>query len=268
MAKLKIRKLQGLGLETLKPDKTIPRGRLSNSAISTYLKCPKQYEYAYVEKIVLPPEIALEEGSSHHDALKATNETFIKRKKFLKKNTLIECFSDSFSDRAKKIPKLKWTFAGEKKDDVLRRGKMMLENYHDNYQPKSKPVKCEERVELMIGGVPFLGFIDVIEKNKVIDYKAVKQAKSQGDADNDLQLTIYSKATKIKKVEFCCLTKTKNADVKVISSTRNDRDFKNLNAIVVGVVDAIRKGSFPMCDPTGWLCSAKWCGYYRVCKGK
>lgn len=268
MPKLKLRRdTNRRKLLALNPDPDLPRGYLSNSAVGTYLKCARQYEWAYVEKVIIPPEIALEEGISHHGALDKSNSQFIKKGKFFRKTQLIECFMDTFNDRAKEIPKFKWTMAGEKKDDVLVRGNLMLDNYYEGYGKKIKPVASEQRIELMVGGVPFLGFIDVIMKGKVIDYKVVKQAKSQGEADGDIQLSTYCKATKLKKAEFVCLTKTKNGNTKVIETKRGPKDADNLGVLVASVADAIKKGSFPMCDPTNWICNPKWCGYYRRCKG-
>jgi len=268
MATLKKKKsINKRGLTILKPDDDLPRGYLSNSSMGSYLRCPKQFEFIYVKNIIMPPEIALQEGSSHHFALESTNKSYIEKGTFFGTKKLVELFKDTFVDKAKDIPRQKWSIAGERKDDVLKRGELMLTQYALGYGNMLRPIKCEERVELMIGGVPFLGYIDLVLKNRVIDYKVVKNAKTQNEADSDPQLTLYSKATKKKKVEFVCLTKSKTGATVVIESERDDKDYKNLNALASSVADAIKKGAFPMCDPSNWCCNPKWCGFYRKCKG-
>ena len=255
-------------LEILEPDEALPKGYLSNSAISSYMNCPKAFEFRYILGINLPPEVAMEEGISHHDALDMTNSNFIKKEEHLPDKIIVEKFKDTFSDKSKGISKLKWLDSGIQETEVIRRGEILLENYMDKFGRDLKPVSSEKKVEVMMGGVPVLGFMDVETKDEVNDYKVVKACKSQTDADNNLQLTIYSKASKKKKTSLICLTKTKNLDVKKVESTRTPGQIKSGEMLIASVADAIKKGSFPMCDPAGWNCSKKWCGYWKLCRGK
>jgi putative RecB family exonuclease len=257
-------------LETLPPDLTIPQGYMSSSQVSMYLRCPMQYCFRYIKKVKSPPAVALVEGTCHHEAIGMNNEHFVSVNKNLRTPVVIEKFADEFSTVAPTIPKQEWKMSGETKDSVIARGRLMLTNYMTNAAPIIRPVKKPERkAELVFGGVPFLMFIDCEEKKRVIDYKTTSSKKSSTDADLDLQLTIYAKATGKEEVAFCCLTKTKAADVVIVPSHRVKKDFDMGEDTVRGVVDAIRKGAFPMCDPTNTFpCSEKWCGYWKMCRGR
>lgn len=184
------------GLLTLKPDLTLPKGYLSKSSIEMYLRCPRQFEFAYVKGIKSPPGVALVEGSSHGESLNMNNEHFIKRGLNLKIPVVVEKFKDEFSTRSKEIPKEEWTKVGEKPDDVYRRGSALLTRYMKDVAPGLHPVSVEKRIEIMLGGVPVLGYSDVEEEMSIWDYKAVARAKSQNDADADIQFSIYSKGSK------------------------------------------------------------------------
>ena len=119
-----------------------------------------------------------------------------------------------------------------------------------------------------MAGVPFLGFIDVETKSTVFDYKVTKAAKSQSETDNDLQLTIYSYGTGKENVGFYSLTKTKTCNIDLKMAIRKEKDYAVAEAVIDGAVDGIKKGVFPMCDPTKTFpCSPKWCGFYRMCRG-
>lgn len=267
MEKVK-RTSDNIGLTEFEPDEELPRGYMSASQVLMYLRCARQYEFRYIENTVIPPAVALIEGGCHHDALEEDNNNKFENGESLPTIDVIDHFSDSFSDKCIEIPKNEWIFSGETKDSVIKRGHGLIKIYMKDHSHLIMPsVEPEQKIEMMFGGVPFLGYIDVETKQSVVDYKVVKQAKNQNAVDNDLQLTIYSKARKKKNVEFCCLVKTKTPKIINIGATRNENDYGVANAIVESVVDGIKAGVFPMCNPTDvFPCSKKWCGYFTRCR--
>jgi hypothetical protein len=258
-----------LQLETLAADPGLPRGYLSKSAIEMYLRCPKQFEFHYILGLSSPPGVAMVEGSSHGEALNMTNLHFIQKKEHLPERVVIEKFCDEFNDRQKEIPAQEWVKADETKDSVIERGKLLLPAYFRGHGRTIVPIAVEKRIEVDMGGVPVLGFIDVEQPDSVDDYKVVGRTYSQNDADTDLQLTIYSKAAKKRKVGFVCLVKTKVPKVEHIPAERTDGDYRAAEALVASVSDAIKKGAFPMCNPKNTFpCSKKFCGFWSRCRGK
>lgn len=260
-------------LVELEPDDRLPRGYLSVSQINMYQRCPKQYEYRYIDGIKSPPTIALKEGSTHHDVMEAVGVEFMK-KRIVPVKTRIEMFCDLFSTHKKDIDKKEWAMSGCSPSDVLNRGALLIEDYYaferDNLKhirPASQP---EEKFEILIGGVPVLGFIDTTTLGLgVIDYKVVSKCKSQSETDHDLQLTIYSAVKKNPLVGFMCFVKSKTPKVQLVQSRRSQKDFRYSKLLVSSVADAIKKGAFPLCSPTGnYLCNERWCGYWKMCRGK
>jgi hypothetical protein len=257
-------------LQELTPDSTLPKGYLSVSQVSMYLKCPKQYEYRYVKGIVIPPGVQMIEGTSHHRAVEHNNERLYRKKKAADREDMKAVFADTFSDSCSQIPKKDWIDSGETKDSVIVRGYKFIDGYMDGVGKSIIPsVEPERKIELTIRGLPVLMFVDVETADRTIDYKVVSSVKSASDAMFDLQLTLYSKATGKRSVAFCCFVKTKTPYIQVVAGIREEGDYKSMEAVFTSVADAIKKGAFPMCSPDKTFpCSSKWCGYYRMCKGK
>ncbi len=97
--------------------------------------------------------------------------------------------------------------------------------------------------------------IDGSDAPVVVDCKTAKRAKTENDLANDLQMAIYAWALGIDRVAFVTLCKTKTPKVEIVE----------------GLIAAIRAGVFPPTDPTAWVCSPKFCGFwdrYRGCAGQ
>lgn len=266
----KQQKKSKFALEFFQPDKNLPKGYLSHTQISMYLRCPKQYEFRYIKDKKCPPGVSLVEGICHHEAVEMDNEHKFNHGSNLKPKIVIEKFTDEFLSMKNDVPKSDWINSGETVDGVIKQGELMLLNYTKNIAESIIPIALpEKKVEIEIAGIPVMAFIDVEIDTTIIDYKVSKQSKNQNDVDNDVQLSICSLATQKEGVAFCNFTKTKNGIVNIIESTRDNGDYLATSELVVSVADAIKKGSFPMCDPSNsFPCSKRFCGYWGECRGK
>lgn len=255
-------------LETLKPDRDLPSGYLSISQLNMFLSCPKQYYFRYVEGMKIPPGIAMIEGISHHEALEMDNLNKVSKGKPVGFRTMSEKFEDTFSAKRREIPRSIWLGSEDKPDDIIQRGFTLLHKYCTETTNYIKPSEMpEQKIELLFGGVPVLGFIDCTERNRIVDYKVSGKRKNKSEIENDLQLTIYAFATKKRNVAFCSLIKS-TGDIVIDESKRETIDFERAEIIVSEVADSIKKGCFHSCNPAdSFPCSPKWCGYYRICKG-
>lgn len=258
-----------IGLELLKPDIGLPRGYLSASQIEMYLRCPRQYQFRYIEERIAPPGVALTEGICHHEVMEFNNINKFDKGEDLNDGILKEKFKDEFATKKKHIPKSDWVFSGENVNTINERGDKFIENYLFDVAPNIQPTKLpESKFEIELGGVPILGFIDLEQDKSVVDYKVVKQARTQHEVDNDIQLTLYSFATRKKSVQFCCFTKTKTAAIKNVTSIRGNNDYAYADALIGSVAEGIKSGNFPMCNPNkSFPCSERYCGYYKMCRG-
>lgn len=249
---------------------SLPTGYLSPSQITSYLRCPRSYYYRYVEKLIIPPALALVEGSSNHKALETNNRHKIAKGKDLPVKQVVEAFKDDFATRKKEIED--WEEDSER--NVLARGEAMLSCYMTKLAPVILPVSAEEMIMTEIGGVPIKMVIDLTENRKgvglqVNDYKTVNKMKSQSQADQDLQLGMYGIEKKAKQVAFICLFKSQAARVERVASAMTQARAAIVEETIISVADAISRGAFPLCDSTiVYTCSERFCGYWNRCKGK
>jgi hypothetical protein len=152
----------------------------------------------------------------------------------------------------------------------------------------------EQKFEIKVGGVPMLGYIDLIDTNAdvsfskeelarlqaegntvpkelrtvVTDFKFKAKSMAQSIVEGSLQMTMYSLATGIYAIRYDQLLKLKKPKITRVTAMRTPQDHAWLSQVVQSVATSITKGSFPPCDPTNWVCSPKWCGYWHMCRGK
>jgi len=253
-------------------DPALPKGYLSVSAVELYLACPMSYYLQYIEghkPTTVPPSLV--EGSSGHEVLEIANIEKAKTGDDLSEKQMIEAWDDTWSTKKNEA---EWKGEEEKPDDVQERGRILFAKYRKNYAPKSTPLSeghIEKRIETSIGGVPVVGYIDIIrqgdESPVVADYKFVARAKSLSDVEKGLQLGVYSIAEGIPQVEFLCFCKTKDPKLERIKSGRTPESLDKVVRVFQGVSKAIKSGVFPFCSPDSWKCAGgkKFCGVWEHC---
>jgi hypothetical protein len=138
-----------------------------------------------------------------------------------------------------------------------------------NEAAKIRPVGAEERFETTFDGVPVVGTIDLrTDDGRVHDYKVCGKTSpylKPAYAQHSIQLGVYAAATKAERAGYIALVKG-GAVTRVPALTPKARRL-SARSEVVQVAKAISAGSFPMCPVGSWYCSAKWCGYYFMCRG-
>jgi hypothetical protein len=256
----------------LKDGETIalPTKSLSVTQVLMYLKCPAQYEKRYVEGKKEPPGIALVEGSSGHDALEWQNTYQIAHGEPAPLKKVLERYGDALTDRAKAVPSVEWRKAGESRDVVYHRGVALLKKYMGETVKRFTPVAAEQGFEITVRGVPFIGFIDLVEDEALWDYKvcsASTYSKMKRGIEGDLQLSAYAYATGKKRVGLVPMVKDRG-EVHVEGSTRTKANLQGFEEVVVRVAKAISAGAFPLCLPEHWWCSARFCGFWKSCRGR
>jgi hypothetical protein len=277
----------------------LPKGYLSISQVNMYLRCGMQYKFRYVDDHKRPPAVAAALGSGGHAALETTHHHIVDHEVPAPTEQLLDCFSDKFTEISQTIE----DWEGEEPGLVKDKGIALVRLYNDTVAPTVRPQVdknhvrgIEKKFETTVAGIPMLGFIDLIDANAdialshdeleqirsimgpkwvaedlrtaIADFKFVGKTMAQSMVDGSLQLTMYSLATGIAAVRFDQLVKTKVPKVKRAQSIRTRRDHLWLQRVVREVAEAISKGVFPPCDPTDWVCSEKWCGYWHMCRGK
>ena len=246
----------------------LPKEHFSFSQANMYQRCPKQYEFRYIEDIVRPPSVSLIWGSSEHIALELNNNHKVETKEDLPADDVVECFCDTFDSKAKEISE----WEGQTKDSVIEKGTALTKEYMEIVAPEIQPEVVEQEFRITIpvddDEVEVLGYIDLEQPDITSDYKVVGKTKTQADTDSDLQLPLYDMVTNKGKAEFICLVKTKKPKI-VRVATEITQQRKDWAVYTLGeIAKAVSAGVFPPCNPAEWCCSEKWCGYWYMCRGK
>lgn len=270
------------GWEHVKPD-TLDKP-FSPSSVKTFMRCPKQYEYAYVKGMRKPPNFKMVFGSAIHKGIETNYAHKYQHGKDLNVSDVHDAFRDDMTHRIKD-ESLKVNLSDKKR--AIDEGIVILASYQNYVAPFVQPVFPPE-LEL-VAPVPGLrrklrGFIDLVAnvkgrlvpsiKNALRDTKTTSRMYSQEQTDVDPQLTIY--AYLLKKVKDVLPTKVqfdvivrKNAgspECRTVSSTRTEKDFKRMEEQLKCVESAIKAGSF---FPTDNHQTCSWCGYRELChKGR
>lgn len=259
-----VRKIARGALSLIDPDEDLPSGHLSASAVSMYQRCPRQFEFRYVHGIKSPPSVALVEGLAHHDWLRVHNQGRVRSQERLRGDEAMDLFTDFW--RAGKGEASDHSMAADR--DVPARAQRLIDAYLRGPDQKLEPTSAEEKVQLVLGGVPVLGFIDVMTEDAVLDYKVVGKKKSKSDVENSLQMAIYAAAKpRAKRVGMMSFVKP-SAKIVTEEARVNKAMVSWAGEVVASVAGAVKASAFPCCAPDSWVCSERFCGYWDRCRGK
>ena len=277
---------------------TLPRGYLSASAVNTLLKCPRQYEFRYVEGLSKPANKSLALGSVTHEAFETyyqdyltTNERFTGRQ--LAELTLDAIIPDWLEDNETDM-------TDNDRNDINKVVPDIVENYADKVGAYITPVSTEQEVLFTLEcGVPMKAYIDLVrvrgENGRgIVDYKTSGKAWTLTRLQNSLQFMLYSYATGIPDVQIQnIVVPTKGRKISVADSFRvsdpintggsysydvgtgfhvfghafADTQKQYLEALIERCARLITSGIFTPCGPDNWWCSPTWCDYWPLCRG-
>lgn len=254
---------------------------LSASQIGMYLRCPKQYEYRYIKRMVRPPSFALVVGSSVHKSIEMNYISKFKTKKPESKDVCLDAFDATFEEKKQEVEDdLDQT--GKQKD----RGYEMASAHYDLVAPTFQPLEAPElEFSVSIPGVKrkLYGFMDVIgtpvvsavkkaagkAKRLIMDNKTAKRKYDRLSVEVSMQLTAYDFAhreifgKKADGVGFDIMVNKKDeTEVQRLVTTREDSEAKRFVEGVQMVDKGINAGVFPPVD-NPQTCS--WCGYKDIC---
>jgi len=251
---------------------------ISNTQVTMWQRCPRQYEFRYVRGIKIPPKGVMIQGSAYHGALKANFESKIKTKEDLNSGDLLDAYDTSWNDRVtgdaiaddgEVIP----GFAGidwEQKDPgkLKDEGAVLLSLYHRQMASSVIPINVEKKSgERIDADVRFIGFPDVETENEIIDHKLRSASLSQDMADRDFQPFSYLWLRKKRLFVYHVAVKKKIPEIQVVKVQKTVQDINWWIDAVRQVAAQIRTGIAPP-RSDGWHCSERFCGYWKLCRGK
>jgi len=241
---------------------------LSYSSISKYVLCARNWRFKYLDQIPAPKSTSLLFGGAFHETIEyhVANQ-----------GNIIETWATNWEIAlAESDGQIDWQ--DETPESLCNLGTRMLT--HKDILPvinSLRPLEIEKRVELQVPGVPIpvVGFIDMIESDGVTcDFKTSSRSWSQSKAQDELQPIFYLAALNQLGIEHCwkfrhyVFTKTKTPKIEIWETQRSPREALWLFELIKDVWDAIQKDIFPTTGVGSFLCSAKYCEYWDICRGK
>ncbi len=232
---------------------------LSASAVEIYEECPLRFKLEREWNLPREVSAALHYGKAMHDVLR----TFYDAQRYERESNdedLLEQFrfalaSSGIADRYQY-------------DLYLRQGREQLRQFLECARGVVAPevIETESRFEMKIGGAKVTGRVDRIdctgpETVAIVDYKTGKP-KSQDDADESLQLSLYALAAREtlgKRADRLIFHNLENNTPVV--TTRNDAQLEEAKMRVHKVADGIAQGKFAA--RPGYQCS--YCPYRNLC---
>ena len=275
-------------LNSLKVDGTfldpkLPKGFFSNSQYNSWLICGKAYEFKYVQQVATPEYASTSRGNAVHSGI----EYMLKAKMAKltpKLDEGLEVVSRTFDEKAKGVTDWGEEDPGKMKDEALN----LFKAYSVHGLPKINPIAIEKGFAKVVGDVPMVGWIDLIDEQPAIalagmsevelalapkrlvvaDLKTGRAKWSVNEVAKDPQLTLYSHVEGTPNVRVDQLLAQKKGPVFLqAEGTRTPRDAEVLVEHVNEVADFVRKGVFPMTQIDNWACNKDHCSFHHLCRG-
>lgn len=276
--------------ETPEDDKfrdKLPKGYLSVSQVTQYMKCGEAYYYRYVMGRQIPSNVFQVQGRGVHKAAEKLHLSIMQNAP-IDEDEMLQEYSDLYDAEIKDaVSEHNADDAEDKEANDKDIGVRLTRKYHKvalgndrdasgKPVPAVKPIAAERVVRVNIITeeslvIPFLGVIDMEEAHAITDLKTKKKAASQADTDNSLQLSLYAHVTGKPLVRLDQLVKpTKTLRERFIrtESVRTKNEVLHALDVVSQVAQDIASGRFRKTNPENWWCTAKWCPYWSDCRGR
>jgi CRISPR/Cas system-associated exonuclease Cas4 (RecB family) len=255
----------------------LPTKRLSYTQIDTYLNCPRKYNYIYVEKPErLPGSVAMILGKSVHEVLARILARKMDGRKY-DRQVIHKLIKESRVKLRKELSDIaKLIGLPININEASRQHDALIEKWCLDILPEFEPTAVEAKVEAEIAGYPFIMYIDAIHADKrVVDWKVTTSMKNKYQVAGSLQLSIYCMGTGMREVAFGSLIRPREGKeanwkprIEVVKGTRNMGELRWAEEVIGGAIEGIANSYYPVCGTDNFLCSAKYCDFWPICRGQ
>lgn len=256
------------------------------SGLASFAKCAKQYEYAWIKRLKVPPGIAQEYGTSMHTTLIDTDQAHrIRMGGYLPVESLKETFASEFDRRILETDPFDRDaieMGGHAKArDVLQRwGFASIEEYNKNRDVLSGRA-VEVPFKIPFGDGDLEGRIDIdvspseFKDLKTRDLSRPRAKRIQPSAvAYSLQYAAYAaakarieKEPEIKVSQVTLYKREKPIPLEEISVVRGPLNHEATEEYAATVQRSIAAGIFVPVDRSStnaWICSKRFCGYFSA----
>ena len=231
---------------------------LSASALQSYQNCPLAYKLRYDWRLPEDASAAPQFGNAMHLALKAYFDG-VRAGRPPDEQTVVACFLDEFAKASIPEPLQRQMYENM--------GREQLHSFLNSElaRPAGKILYTEKRFVLEIGGARVRGRLDRLDalasgEVAVIDYKTGRP-KTQDEADESLQLSIYALAARSLGHNPSALVFLNLENGAAVESQRSEKDLRDAEATVQEIAQKIAAGEFE--PKLGNGCSR--CSYHSIC---
>jgi hypothetical protein len=246
---------------------------IHQSALNQFLQCGRKF---YFQSVLKLPEVqgeGLFVGSSVHYAM---NKYYVNKHPVSEVQDLYEIeinTGTAFNADPRHHPRStvgfetpKWLLAQVGRELI----ELFFKKFGDRYEVMGSEVPIRRQLRgniYMAGTVDLIVFDKVDKQSKVLDFKVLGRRKSDNETNNNIQPTVYAYLTGGPlNFEYVTLLKSNPPTVerRAASKTQADIDW-----LIEGVINPFIKcveNDIWVANPTSYLCSPKFCSYYRMCK--
>lgn len=248
------------------------RGLFPTGLTMFWNKCPKQFEFRYIQDIREPPNAAMYQGTTYHGALEENFKQKLESRKDLPLEHVRQIAAERWELRwTREAPVLK---EGEERGALKDQAIGLVSCYHERVAPEVQPAQIEQRFQVDIDGSPYplSGRVDLVDQDGIIvDHKTSGKKWSDYEASGNVQLNAYeygrralTGATQTLGVQVQVAVKKKKPEIQRIALPKTQEDMDGFENVHRFVSEAIERGDFPP-RTEGWWCSQAWCGYWQRC---
>ena len=135
---------------------------LSGSSLNTYLRCARQWELAYVQRLKRPPSLKMALGTAGHFAAEVDLKQKIETHQDLPLDMVLDAFRDSWDKETIDSPEV--PDKKETKPLMLDSGIAAMKVWHAEVAPDVDPIMVEEPIQFTINDIPWSGTVDLVDR--------------------------------------------------------------------------------------------------------
>jgi CRISPR/Cas system-associated exonuclease Cas4 (RecB family) len=237
---------------------------LSPSQARTFLSCAAKWYFRYVLGLREPKTGSLAVGSAFHKAITENFRRKIASGRDLPLGEVAEIYDHEWQSQLAEAD----LRDDEDRDELHRVGAALTEKYLTEAAATIQPAAVEQFVEGVIGGVKVQGYVDLLDtEGRIIDLKTAAKKPTGISHDYAFQLTSYTMITPGASGECRLDTITKTKTIQIVQEPwrigADDRRYAE--TMYPMVQDGMRTGLY-IPNRAGFLCSRRYCGYWRRCE--
>jgi len=177
------------------------RPHISVSALAMHQRCPKQYEYRYIEKRLVPPGVAQIRGKGFHAGIAHNFRQKLDTREDLPldevQGAAAETVDSEFAGGVFLLPDEKTVGVKQLRNATKDTAVAMVGKHHADIAPAVQPTMVERKITLSPDPAKFpvdiVGILDLAdEQDYVRDNKTASKSPNQDAAEKSQQLTTYA----------------------------------------------------------------------------